>query len=142
MRSQVAVSYGLLINCRHLLDRPRNGPYALLRDRDPLLAGWELARRNVDAFIPFNTRLIPSSPAEIKHKLTSPAFYFVALAVLTSVYLVCSIRTNFCLFSALFLLVITFGLFAGAYFNLAEGQHELAANLQLVSAFSGLLDAG
>lgn len=67
------------------------------------------------------------------------AFYLVALAILTTVYLVCSIRTNFCLFSALFLLVITFGLFAGTYFNLAEGQAELAAKLQVVGSINARL---
>lgn len=73
------------------------------------------------------------------------AFYLLALAILTTVYLVCSIRTNFCLFSALFLLVITLGLFAGTYFNLAEGQAELAAKLQVVgfnARLSGSSTAG
>lgn len=58
----------------------------------------------------------------------------MSLTVLTFVYLVGSIRTNFCLFSALLLLVITFALFAGSYFSLAAEQLHLAAKLQLVSA--------
>jgi succinate-acetate transporter protein len=78
---------------------------------------------------------------EITHIADNAAFYLVALAILTTVYLVCSIRTNFCLFSALFLLVITFGLFAGTYFNLAEGQAELAAKLQVVGSMPGFLVA-
>lgn len=79
------------------------------------------------------------------HIADHAAFYLVALAILTTVYLVCSIRTNFCLFSALFLLVITLGLFAGTYFNLAEGQAELAAKLQVVgfnARLSGSSTAG
>jgi hypothetical protein len=59
-------------------------------------------------------------------------FYYVTLAILTFVYLICSLRTNVCLFLALFLLVITFGLFAGTYFELALGNLEYAAKLQKV----------
>ncbi|KAJ5562139.1 hypothetical protein N7535_003407 [Penicillium sp. DV-2018c] len=57
-------------------------------------------------------------------------FYYVCLAIITSVYTVCSLRTNICLFSALFLLVITFSLFAGTYFQTALGNLVLAAKLQ------------
>ncbi|KAJ5357113.1 hypothetical protein N7541_004271 [Penicillium brevicompactum] len=57
-------------------------------------------------------------------------FYYVSLALLTFIYLICSIRTNVCLFLALFLLVITFGLFAGTYFQMAAGNLILAAKLQ------------
>ncbi|OJJ04453.1 hypothetical protein ASPVEDRAFT_135211 [Aspergillus versicolor CBS 583.65] len=61
------------------------------------------------------------------------AFYYVCLALLTFFYLICSIRTNLCLFSALFLLVITFGLTAGSFFQLANGAEELAAKLQVAA---------
>ncbi|KAJ5684690.1 uncharacterized protein N7477_001035 [Penicillium maclennaniae] len=56
--------------------------------------------------------------------------YFVILAVITSVYLVCSIRTNVCLFLALFLLVITFSLTAATFFQAALGNAIQAARLQ------------
>lgn len=59
-------------------------------------------------------------------------FYYVTLALLTFVYMICSLRTNICLFLALFLLVITFGLFAGTYFQTALGNLVLAAKLQKV----------
>jgi succinate-acetate transporter protein len=58
--------------------------------------------------------------------------YYVILSVLTFVYLICSIRTNICLFSALFLLVITFALTAATFFQVALGNAENAAKLQLV----------
>lgn len=64
--------------------------------------------------------------------MTSTGFYYVTLAILTFVYLICSLRTNLCLFVALFLLVITFGLFAGTYFQMALGNVVLAAKLQKV----------
>ncbi|KAL4768446.1 GPR1/FUN34/yaaH family-domain-containing protein [Aspergillus nidulans var. acristatus] len=57
------------------------------------------------------------------------AFYYLFLGLLTFIYLICSIRTNVCLFSALFLLVITFSLVAGAFFQIANGAHELAEKL-------------
>ncbi|KAL4902060.1 hypothetical protein BDW74DRAFT_181219 [Aspergillus multicolor] len=56
-------------------------------------------------------------------------FYYLFLSLLTFIYLICSIRTNVCLFSALFLLVITFALVAAAFFQTANGAHELAEKL-------------
>lgn len=47
--------------------------------------------------------------------------------------MVCSLRTNFCLFSALFLLTITFGLFAGTYWQMALGEVAFAEKLQVVA---------
>lgn len=58
--------------------------------------------------------------------------YYLTLAILTFVYLICSIRTNVCLFLALFLLVITFSLFAGVFFQTALGHVAEAAKLQKV----------
>ncbi|KAL4783582.1 GPR1/FUN34/yaaH family-domain-containing protein [Aspergillus varians] len=58
-------------------------------------------------------------------------FYFVFLGLITFIYLICSIRTNVCLFSALFLLVITFALIAGAFFQMAIGATEVAQRLQV-----------
>lgn len=66
-------------------------------------------------------------------QITSAAFYYLFLGLLTFIYLICSIRTNVCLFSALFLLVITFSLVAGAFFQIANGAHELAEKLLVVS---------
>ena len=56
--------------------------------------------------------------------------YYAILAVLTSVYLICSIRTNVCLFLALFLLVVTFALTAATFFQTALGNAVHAAKLQ------------
>ncbi|KAL5333142.1 hypothetical protein BJX70DRAFT_406482 [Aspergillus crustosus] len=63
----------------------------------------------------------------------SIGFYYVSLAILTTIYLICSIRTNICLFRALFLLIMTFSLIAGSYFQLANGAAELAARLLVVA---------
>ncbi|KAL4922070.1 GPR1/FUN34/yaaH family-domain-containing protein [Aspergillus aurantiobrunneus] len=61
------------------------------------------------------------------------AYYFVFLGLLTFIYLICSIRTNMCLFAALFLLVITFALIAGSFFQMANGATELAHKLQVAA---------
>lgn len=61
------------------------------------------------------------------------AYYYLFLGLLTFIYLICSIRTNMCLFTALFLLVITFCLVAGAFFQTANGAHALAEKLLVVS---------
>ncbi|KAH8700419.1 hypothetical protein BGW36DRAFT_446955 [Talaromyces proteolyticus] len=60
-------------------------------------------------------------------------FFYVILAVLTFVYFICSIRTNICLFIALFLLSIAAALFSGVYFQLALGNAILASKLQTAS---------
>lgn len=75
----------------------------------------------------------PAPYASSVNKIPSTGFYNVALAILTFVFLICSIRTNACLFLGLFLLVITYGVFAGAYFQLALGEAERASKLQYVS---------
>ncbi|KAJ5660083.1 hypothetical protein N7507_006534 [Penicillium longicatenatum] len=59
--------------------------------------------------------------------------YYVILALLTFVYLICSIRTNVCLFLALFLLVITFSLTAATYFQMALENTAAAAKLQMTA---------
>ncbi|KAE8148921.1 putative plasma membrane ammonium transporter [Aspergillus avenaceus] len=84
----------------------------------------------------FATGLLYSETGNAMEGMTSPGynatvgFYFVALTILTFVYLICSIRTNICLCGALFLLVITLGLFSGTYFQLALGEAALAHRLQ------------
>lgn len=62
-----------------------------------------------------------------------PGLYYAVLAILTFVYLICSIRTNVCLFLALFLLVITFALTAATFFQSSVGNLAHAATLQKVS---------
>ncbi|KAJ5946643.1 hypothetical protein N7454_003482 [Penicillium verhagenii] len=59
--------------------------------------------------------------------------YYAILSLLTFVYLICSIRTNVCLFLALFLLVITFSLTAATYFQMALGHAAAAAKLQMTA---------
>lgn len=52
------------------------------------------------------------------------------MAVMCFVYLICSLRTNFCFFMIFFTLVIAFGLLAGAYYALNTGNTALATRLQ------------
>jgi succinate-acetate transporter protein len=51
------------------------------------------------------------------------------MGILCLVYLVCSIRTNLIFFLIFFTLVPAFGLLAGSYLQLANGQPRLAAKL-------------
>ncbi|KAF5861719.1 hypothetical protein ETB97_012671 [Aspergillus alliaceus] len=84
----------------------------------------------------FATGLHYSSTGDALEGMQTPSyhatlgFYYVALAMISFVYTICSIRTNICLFTALFLLVIGFSLFAATYFQLALGEATLAARLQ------------
>ncbi|KAE8352033.1 GPR1/FUN34/yaaH family-domain-containing protein [Aspergillus coremiiformis] len=91
----------------------------------------------------FATGLHYSSSGNALEGMQSPSynatlgFYYVALTLITFVYTICSIRTNICIFTALFLLVITFALFAATYFQLALGEAALALRLQYTAgAFS------
>ncbi|KAL1957268.1 hypothetical protein VTO42DRAFT_6174 [Malbranchea cinnamomea] len=65
--------------------------------------------------------------------LAATGFYYVAITILSVVFTVCSLRTNLCLFSALLLLDVAFGCFAGVYFELALGNAQLAERLRVVA---------
>lgn len=58
--------------------------------------------------------------------------YYVILAVVTFVYLICSIRTNVCLFLALLVLVVTYNLYAAVHFYSALGNGAVAAKVEMV----------
>jgi len=67
-------------------------------------------------------------------------FYLVCLTMVSLIFMICSIRTNVVLFSALLFLVIAFGSIAGTYFHLALGNVALAGRLQVCGgAFTFIL---
>jgi len=57
------------------------------------------------------------------------AYFLIMMGILCLVYLVCSIRTNLIFFLIFFTLVPAFGLLAGSYLQLANGQAALAVKL-------------
>lgn len=58
--------------------------------------------------------------------------YYVILAVVTFIYLICSIRTNVCLFLALLFLVIAYNLYAAVHFYAALGNDSMTTRLEVV----------
>lgn len=54
----------------------------------------------------------------------------LCMAILCFVYLICSIRTNLIFFLIFFTLVPVFGLLAGTFLQVANGQAALAGKLQ------------
>ena len=60
-------------------------------------------------------------------------FYYLALAMVTTIFCVCSLRTNIVFFSALFTLIFAFGSAAGAFWNIALGNADLGKKLTIVS---------
>jgi len=58
------------------------------------------------------------------------AYFMICMGLLCLVYLVCSIRTNLIFFLIFFTLVPAFGLLAGTFLQIANGQAALAAKLQ------------
>lgn len=54
----------------------------------------------------------------------------ICMGLLCFVYLICSIRTNLVFFLIFFTLVPVFGLLAGTFLQVANGQAALAAKLQ------------
>lgn len=54
----------------------------------------------------------------------------ISMGILCLIYLVCSMRTNLVFFLIFFTLVPAFGLLAGTFLNLAEGNTTTAAKCQ------------
>jgi len=57
-------------------------------------------------------------------------YFMICMGILCLIYLICSIRTNLIFFLIFFTLVPAFGLLAGAFLNLANGQAAVAAKCQ------------
>lgn len=53
--------------------------------------------------------------------------------MVTTIFTICSLRTNVVFFSALFTLIFAFGSAAGAFWNLALGNADLGGKLTIVS---------
>ncbi|KAF1998794.1 GPR1/FUN34/YaaH-class plasma membrane protein [Amniculicola lignicola CBS 123094] len=62
---------------------------------------------------------------------SSFAFFFIAMAVMCFIYLICSLRTNFVFFMIFLTLVVGFSCLAGAYFETNNGNLERAHRLQV-----------
>jgi len=60
-------------------------------------------------------------------------FYYVALAMVTTIFTICSLRTNIVFFSALFTLIFAFGCAAGAFWNLALGNVHAGERLTIAA---------
>lgn len=61
------------------------------------------------------------------------AFYFLFIGLLTFFFFLASLRTNVAFVTILFTLTIGFEALAGAYWQLANGNTQLAHRLQIVS---------
>lgn len=59
------------------------------------------------------------------------AFFLLAMGLLCFVYLICSLRTNIVFVGIFFTLVIGFGLLAGTYWQISNGNTALAGRLQI-----------
>ncbi|KAJ5203382.1 plasma membrane ammonium transporter [Penicillium cf. viridicatum] len=59
--------------------------------------------------------------------------YYIILAVVTLVYLICSLRTNVCLFLALFFLVVAYCLYGAVHFYLAIGEGAFASKMEMAA---------
>jgi len=53
------------------------------------------------------------------------------MGVLCFIYLICALRTNIIFVGIFFTLVIGFGLLAGAFWQVSNGNHVLAGKLQV-----------
>lgn len=76
----------------------------------------------------------PSMPAEGANQagfVNAFAYFLLFMGLLDFVFVLCSLRTNVILFMILLSLVPAFGFLAGAFWNLGEGNMELAGKLQI-----------
>jgi len=64
---------------------------------------------------------------------SSFAFFFVAMAMMCFIYLICSLRTNVPFFLIFLTLVLGFGLLAGAYWQTANGNAAIAGKAQVAA---------
>jgi succinate-acetate transporter protein len=72
------------------------------------------------------------SSVRISADLT-PAFFFLAMAIMCFVYLICSLRTNVVFFMIFLTLTIAFSCLAGAFWQLSNGNTLLAGRLQVTA---------
>jgi len=93
------------------------------------------------------TQLVPAFGVGIQYSttgdnlvgMTEPSyfatvgFYYVALAMLTTIFCICSLRTNLVFFCALFTLIFAFGCAAGAFFNIALGNVAAGGKLTIAA---------
>ncbi|KAK6362282.1 hypothetical protein TWF730_005978 [Orbilia blumenaviensis] len=66
-------------------------------------------------------------------------FYLLAWGFITTIYLICSIRTNVVFLTLFTFLDATFGLLVATYFSVANGKASLAGNLQIAAGACALL---
>lgn len=66
-------------------------------------------------------------------------FYLLSWGFITSIYLICSLRTNVVFVLLFTFLEATFGLFVAIYFSAANGNGALAAKLQTAAGATALL---
>ncbi|KAF2443270.1 hypothetical protein P171DRAFT_58848 [Karstenula rhodostoma CBS 690.94] len=62
---------------------------------------------------------------------SSYAFFFVAMAILCFIYMICSLRTNMCFFMIFFTITLAFCMLAGSYFEANNGNLARSHNLQI-----------
>ncbi|KIW83886.1 hypothetical protein Z517_03132 [Fonsecaea pedrosoi CBS 271.37] len=93
------------------------------------------------------TQLVPwfgvgvqySTTGDNFHGMTEPAyfatvgFYYVSLAMITTIFAICALRTNIVFFSALFTLIFAFGCAAGAFWHLALGNADTGNKLTIAA---------
>ncbi|KAK7890525.1 hypothetical protein LTR67_007733 [Exophiala xenobiotica] len=71
--------------------------------------------------------------------MTEPAyyatfgFYYLSLAMVTTLFTVCALRTNIVFFCALFTLIFAFGCATGAFWNLALGNVQAGEKLTIAA---------
>lgn len=108
--------------------QPTYGAYALYKN--PALetsTGLETVGFNV-GIGKFSLRKL----SDRKHTILTilVGYFMICMGLLCLIYLVCSIRTNLVFFLIFFTLVPAFGLLAGTFLQLANGQVALAGKLQ------------
>jgi hypothetical protein len=63
--------------------------------------------------------------------MSTLAFFFISMAIMCFIYLICSIRTNMVFFMIFLTLVLAFACLAGSFFEANNGHAVLAARLQV-----------
>ncbi|KAF2260725.1 GPR1/FUN34/YaaH-class plasma membrane protein-like protein [Lojkania enalia] len=86
-----------------------------------------------NAYGAYSTTDVPADGLNTVGFRSSYAFFFLAMAIMCFVFLICSLRTNMVFFMIFFTLVIAFCMLAGAYWQLNNGDAVQAQRLTVAA---------
>ncbi|OCK73966.1 GPR1/FUN34/YaaH-class plasma membrane protein [Lepidopterella palustris CBS 459.81] len=109
-------------------------PFVVFTSFGAFWLGWAATLQPFyNAYGAYSTTSNPADGIDTVGFHSSFAFFFLAMAMMCLIYLICSLRTNICFVFIFLTLFIAFCCLAGAYWNLSLGKAALASRLQITA---------